>query len=124
MVQSQGRFFLGTDSAPHASVAKRGGDKVAAGVFTQPYAMGYVLDALAKGVERGVIKEEEVTQEGLEGFFGKWGRKFYQVEEPKGERVVLRRGGEKVLDVLSKEGFSVEVVPFRKGETTWSVEWK
>jgi dihydroorotase len=124
VAQSNGRFFLGTDSAPHPRTKKRGEDKVAAGVFTQPYALGYVLDALEKGVERGVISKDEVTQEGLEGFFGKWGRAFYQVADSKGERVVLRKGGEKIVDVLSKEGGSVEVVPFRRGEQTWSVEWK
>lgn len=124
VVGSNGRFFLGTDSAPHDRVKKRGEDKVAAGVFTQPYALGYVLDALATGVERGVVKEEDVSQEVLEGFIGGWGREFYQVEEPNGEKVVLRKGKEQVLDVLEKGGVSVSVVPFRKGEATWSVEWK
>lgn len=124
VVRSGGKFFLGTDSAPHDRGKKRGEDKVAAGVFTQPYAVGYVLDALEKGVQRGVIREEEVTQDVLEGFFGAWGRKFYQVGDGKGERVVLRKGGEKVVDVLEKNGVGVSVVPFRKGEATWSVEWK
>jgi dihydroorotase len=124
VVNSNGRFFLGTDSAPHPSTKKRGEDKVAAGVFTQPYALGYVLDALEKGVERGVIKEEDVTQQVLEGFFGAWGRKFYQVEEPTSEKILLRKGQEKIVDVLKKEGVSVEVVPFRKGEQTWRVEWQ
>jgi dihydroorotase len=119
---STGKFFLGTDSAPHPRSKKRGEDKVAAGVFTQPYALGYVLDALEKGVRRGVIREEEVTQEGLEGFFGGYGREFYQVEEEKGEMVLLRKGGERIVDVL--EDGDVEVVPFRRGEQTWSVEWK
>ncbi|KAJ4359239.1 dihydroorotase [Ascochyta clinopodiicola] len=124
VVGSQGRFFLGTDSAPHPSTKKRGEDKVAAGVFTQPYALGYVLDALQVGIERGVIKEEEVSQEVLEGFFGGYGRKFYQVKDEKNERVVLKRGGEKIVDVLKKHGVSVEVVPFRKSEQTWSTEWR
>lgn len=124
VVGSQGRFFLGTDSAPHPSTKKRGEDKVAAGVFTQPYALAYVLDALRVGVERGVIKEEEVSQEMLEGFFGGYGRKFYQVKEERNERIVLKKGGEKIVDVLKKDGVSVEVVPFRKGEQTWSAEWK
>jgi dihydroorotase len=125
VVQSEGKFFLGTDSAPHPRGKKRGEDKVAAGVFTQPYALGYVLDALEVGVQRGVIREEEVTKEVLEGFFGGWGRKFYQIKDERGERVVLRKGGEKVVDVLSKEGGGeCEVVPFRKGEATWGVEWK
>jgi dihydroorotase len=124
VVQSNGRFFLGTDSAPHGSSKKRGEDKVAAGVFTQPYAVGYVLDALEVGVKRGVIGERDITQEGLEGFFGAWGRKFYGVEDVKGERVVLRKGGEEIVGVLSKQGLGVEVVPFRRGEKTWKVEWK
>ena len=124
VVQSNGRFFLGTDSAPHPRIKKRGEDKVAAGVFTQPYALGYVLDALEKGVERRVIAKEEVTWEGLEGFFGVWGRRFYQVEANKAETVVLRKGAETILDVLAKQGGSVDVVPFRRGQQTWSVEWK
>jgi dihydroorotase len=124
VVRSNGRFYLGTDSAPHDRGKKRGEDKVAAGVFTQPYALGYVLDALEKGVTRGVIKEEEVSQEVLEGFFGGWGRKFYQVKDERGERVLLKKGAEKVTNLLEKEGVSVSVVPFRKGESTWNVAWK
>ncbi|KAF2012285.1 Dihydroorotase [Aaosphaeria arxii CBS 175.79] len=124
VVGSGGRFFLGTDSAPHDRGKKRGEDKVAAGVFTQGNAVAYVLDALEVGVKRGVFGEGEVTQEVLEGFFGGWGRRFYGVEEKRGERVVLRRGGAKVVDVLRKDGVGVEVVPFRRGESTWGVEWK
>jgi len=124
VVNSNGRFFLGTDSAPHSRDKKRGEDKVAAGVFTQTYALGYVLDALEKGVARGVIQDEQVSQEVLEGFFGKWGRAFYQVEAPKQERVVLRKAGARIVDVLHKEGEHLQVVPFRKGEVTWAVEWK
>jgi dihydroorotase (homodimeric type) len=124
VVRSKGRFFLGTDSAPHDHVKKRGEDKVAAGVFTQPYALGYVLDALDVGIKRGVIKSEEVGREMLEGYFGGWGRRFYQVGDSRKERVVLRKGMERIVDVLEKDGVSVSVVPFRKGEETWSVEWK
>lgn len=47
------KFFLGTDSAPHPAISKRG-DKVAAGVYTQPFVVGYVLDALEMGIEMGV----------------------------------------------------------------------
>ncbi|KAF2640226.1 Dihydroorotase [Massarina eburnea CBS 473.64] len=124
VVGSEGKFFLGTDSAPHPLGKKRGEDKVAAGVFTQPYALGYVLDALKTGVERGVIKEEEVTKSVLEGFFSGWGRRFYGLGEGKGGNVVLRRGKEMVADVLRKDGLAVEVVPFRRGENTWSLQWK
>jgi dihydroorotase len=124
VVRSEGRFFLGTDSAPHDRGKKRGEDKVAAGVFTQPYAVGYVLDALETGVERGLITEQEVTQERLEGFFGAWGRKFYQVSDAKGEKVLFKKGTEKIVELLEKDSIGVSVVPFRKGEATWSAEWK
>ena len=82
------------------------------------------MDALKTGIERGVIEEKDVTQEALEGFFGAYGRKFYQVKDEKNERIVLKKSLEKIVDVLKKDGISVEVVPFRKGEQTWSAEWK
>ncbi|KAF2711606.1 Dihydroorotase homodimeric type [Pleomassaria siparia CBS 279.74] len=124
VVASDGRFFLGTDSAPHDGGKKRGEDKIAAGVFTQPYAVGYVLDALEVGVKRGVIEEASVTKEVLEGFLGKWGRKFYGIEDEKNERIVLRKGGEEIVGILTKGGLGVQVVPYRRGEKTWKVEWK
>lgn len=40
------------------------------------------------------------------------------------ERVVLRKGEEKVVKFLWREGLGVEVVPFRHSEKMWSVEWK
>jgi dihydroorotase len=63
-----------------------------------------------------------VGRDVLEGFFGGWGRKFYQVER-RDERVLLRKGGEKIADVV-RSADGIEVVPFRRGEDTWSVEWK
>ncbi|KAF2268525.1 Dihydroorotase [Lojkania enalia] len=124
VVSSNGRFFLGTDSAPHDSRKKRGEDKIAAGVFTQPNAVGLVLDALEKGVERGVIQEASVTTQVLEGFLGGWGRRFYGIEDGKAEKVVLKKQQGQIADVLKKDGIGVEVVPFRRGEKTWSVTWK
>lgn len=123
VVNSEGKFFLGTDSAPHDRGKKRGEDKVAAGVFTQPYAIGYVLDALEKGIERGVIDGKDVTQDRLEGFVGAWGRRFYGVKENGTEKIKLKKKGEVVVDILAKEGLGVQVVPFRRGEETWSVTW-
>ncbi|KAF2797720.1 Dihydroorotase [Melanomma pulvis-pyrius CBS 109.77] len=124
VVHSSGRFFLGTDSAPHDSGKKRGEDKIAAGVFTQPYAVGLVLDALETGVERGVVAEADVKKEVLEGFLGGWGRKFYGVEDTRGEKILLRKGEEEIVGLLSKAGLGVEVVPFRRRERTWKVTWK
>lgn len=116
------KFFLGTDSAPHPAQNKRG-DKVAAGVFTQPYAVGLFLDALEMGVEKGVIAPEDVSEEKIRGFVSEAGRRFYGIEDG-GEKVVVRKAGLVIKDLLTSEDGSVEVVPFRRKQSTWSVEWK
>ncbi|KAF6230591.1 hypothetical protein HO173_011128 [Letharia columbiana] len=117
------KFFFGSDSAPHPIAAKKGGDKIAAGVFTQPYTTQSVVDALEKAVEWGVLKDEDVTVERLKGFMGDFGRRFYKVEsEPRGE-IELRRGEDRIMDVLQNDDQSVQVVPFRRGEKTWGLSW-
>ncbi|KAI9805651.1 MAG: hypothetical protein M1833_005143 [Piccolia ochrophora] len=127
VVAGEGRFFLGTDSAPHTVSAKRGGPggrgRTAAGVFTQPWATQLVLDALEKAVESGIVGEGEVRTEVLEGFLGVYGRRFYRLKES-GERIVVKKEqGEKVAEVVTgNEG--VQIVPFRSGEETWTVQWK
>lgn len=123
LVSSKGKFFLGTDSAPHDISAKKGPGNTAAGVFTQPYAVPYVLTALEEAIERGDVDEELVTPDLLEGFLGGFGREFYGVRDdgtPE-ERIVVEKKGEVVVDSIKGEG--VEVVPFRKGKNTWSVRW-
>lgn len=127
-VSGNPKFFLGTDSAPHPAISKRG-DKVAAGVFTQPHAVGYVLSALELAVERGVLKAEDVTEEKLQGFLGGYGRAFYgaveeRAKQDKGEKVVLRKDVVEVQSLLKNADGSVEVVPFRRSQKVWGVEWK
>lgn len=118
------KFFLGTDSAPHPAISKRG-DKVAAGVFTQPYAVGLVVDALEQAVEKKILSAEDVTEEKLKGFLGGFGREFYGsvAKDTRGEKVVLRKGGVTITDLLANKDGSVEVVPFRRGQSTWAAEW-
>lgn len=124
-VSGNPKFFLGTDSAPHPAVAKRGGadgkGKAAAGVFTQPYATQTVLSAFEEGITQGIIKEEDVTAEKLEGFFSGFGRAFYKTSDPSKERIKLERKEEVVVESLSLG--ELEVVPFRAGKTTWSITW-
>lgn len=117
------KFFLGTDSAPHPAASKRA-DKYAAGVFTQPYAVGLVLDALEQGVETGVLKAEDVTKEKLEGFMCKHGRDFYKVQDDRKELIVLQKAGAEIESTLRNQDGSVEMVPFRRGKLTWKVIWK
>lgn len=121
LVTSTGKFFLGTDSAPHDISAKKGKGNTAAGVFTQPYAVAYVFTALEEAIARGDVKEEQVTQELFEGFLGGFGRKFYGVEAST-ERIVVEKKSEVVVDSINGDG-GIEVVPFRKGRDTWSVNW-
>ncbi|RDI87226.1 hypothetical protein Vi05172_g2670 [Venturia inaequalis] len=124
-VSGNPKFFLGTDSAPHPAIAKRGGatgkGKSAAGVFTQPYATQTVLSALEEGIIQSVIKEEDVTAEKLEGFFSGFGRAFYRAADPSNERIKFGRKEVLVDEVLSLG--ELEVVPFRAGKPTWSVSW-
>ncbi|KAK3327144.1 hypothetical protein B0T19DRAFT_420890 [Cercophora scortea] len=121
VINSNGKFFLGTDSAPHDISAKKGKGNTAAGVFTQPFALGYVLTALEEALQRGDIKDEAaVTQQALSGFFSEFGRAFYGVA-PATRQVLLKRGGQVIPESLKGDG--AEIVPFRAGEMTWSVEW-
>lgn len=117
------KFFFGTDSAPHPAVSKRGGDKVAAGVFTQPDAVSHVLCAFEQAIDRGVLKAEDVSEERLVAFLSKNGRAFYRSPDERNEKIVLGRNKSTVAPLLANEDSSIEVVPFRRGEQTWSVEW-
>ncbi|KAL2259396.1 hypothetical protein VTK26DRAFT_6932 [Humicola hyalothermophila] len=125
VVTGNGKFFLGTDSAPHDIKAKKGPGNTAAGVFTQPYALGYVLTALEEAIARGDIPDSAVTDEALRGFLSEYGRNFYGVA-PATRQIRLTRGTAKVEASLKGgegEGAAVEIVPFRAGETIWGVEW-
>lgn len=140
LVNSNGKFFLGTDSArkllptmichdpydaksgtAHDISAKKGKGNAAAGVFTQPFACQYVLSSLEEAIERGDIKDEQVTEELLRGFLSEWGRDFYGVEKA-AKNILVKKGNATIPESIKDAG--VEVVPFRKGETTWSVEWQ
>lgn len=115
------KFFFGSDSAPHPAVAKRGGDKIAAGVFSQPYAAQLVIDAFDQGCQNGVLKEDDITPEILEGFLSKFGREFYGLEQEKKEFITFDDAGETIEDILKSD--AIDVVPFRRGQKTWSISW-
>ena len=120
-VSGNPKFFFGSDSAPHPAASKRGGDKVAAGVFTQPYTTQVVIDSLEQACENGVLNEDDITPEIVEGFMSKFGRAFYGLEEEKKEFITLEKKGEKIADILTSD--KLDVVPFRRGQASWSVSW-
>ena len=97
------KFFLGTDSAPHAVEAKQSGCGCA-GIFNAPFAMETYA----------AVFEEEGALDRLEGFASEHGARFYGLPLNE-ERIVLERSPALVPETLPADG--TRVVPFRAGET-------
>ncbi len=97
------KFFLGTDSAPHAI-----GDKESscgcAGIFCAPFA----LEAYAR------VFEEEEALDRLQGFASEFGPDFYGLPRNT-DHVVLERAPVTVPTRIAAAG--TEVVPFDAGQT-------
>ena len=74
------RFFLGTDSAPHARRDKET-DCGCAGIFNAPNALQCVAQ----------VFDEEGALDRLEGFVSRAGAEFYGME-PNSDRIVLEKG--------------------------------
>ena len=97
------KFFLGTDSAPHAVEAKEAGCGCA-GIFNAPYA----LESYA------TVFEEEGALDKLEAFASENGARFYGLPLNEGQ-VVLERVPVEVPEAIPAAG--AHVVPFHAGET-------
>lgn len=101
-VSGSPKFFLGTDSAPHAVTAKET-DCGCAGVFNAPFA----LESYAKTFE------EEGALDRLEAFASQNGPQFYGL--PLNDTsIIMERTGSKVPSVL--DASDEKVVPFHAGE--------
>jgi dihydroorotase len=96
------KFFLGTDSAPHAVERKETGCGCA-GIFNAPFA----LESYA------TVFEEEGALDRLEAFASENGPRFYGLPL-NAERVVLERAEVTVPDRLPAAGSAL--VPFHAGE--------
>ena len=97
------KFFLGTDSAPHAVEAKEAACGCA-GIFNAPFA----LETYA------TVFEEEGALDRLEAFACVNGPRFYGLPLNEGE-LVLERAPVRVPESLPAA--ETKVVPFRAGET-------
>jgi dihydroorotase len=103
------KFFLGTDSAPHAVETKEAACGCA-GIFNAPFAM----ESYAQ------VFEEEGALDRLEGFASEHGPRFYGLPLNEG-MVTLVRTETPVPDHLPAPGTSI--VPFHAGETLrWRFE--
>ncbi|MCJ1255347.1 hypothetical protein MMC24_003163 [Lignoscripta atroalba] len=126
VVEGSGKFFFGSDSAPHPVQSKKGAGGTAAGCFTQPWCTALVIGALEEGIDQGWIREEEVTRESLEGFLSGYGEAFYKIPQSMksdGPRIRLERRGETISEAIKTQDGTIEVVPFRRGKEIWSVSW-
>ena len=103
------KFFLGTDSAPHAVEAKESACGCA-GIFNAPFALESYVAAF----------DEEGALDKFEGFASLHGPQFYGL--PVNEaRITLERGDIVVPERIAASG--TELVPFHAGETLgWRVK--
>jgi dihydroorotase len=97
------KFFLGTDSAPHAVAAKEAACGCA-GIFNAPFA----LESYA------AVFDEEGALDKFEGFASEHGPRFYGLPLNQGT-VTLERAAVTVPDRLDANG--TIAVPFHAGET-------
>ena len=97
------KFFLGTDSAPHAVGAKEAACGCA-GIFNAPYALESYL----------AVFEEEGAIDKFEGFASEHGPRFYGLPLNEGT-VTLERSGTQVPELIDANG--TPIVPFHAGET-------
>ena len=102
-VSGSAKFFLGTDSAPHARSAKESACGCA-GIFNAPYA----LESYA------AVFEEEDALDRLEGFASEHGADFYGMPLNE-DRVTLERVDQIVPEEVDG------LVPFHAGET---LKWR
>ncbi|QGY81780.1 dihydroorotase [Sphingorhabdus lacus] len=97
------KYFLGTDSAPHAQSAKESACGCA-GIFNAPYALeSYVT-----------VFDEEGALDRFEAFASENGPRFYGLPLNEGT-ITLERGETRVPDTVDANGTTI--VPFHAGET-------
>ena len=102
------RFFLGTDTAPHAVSAKESACGCA-GIFNAPHA----IEAYVK------VFDEEGAMDRFEGFASIYGPQFYGL--PVNEATItLEKKPQQVPEKLSLT--DADIIPFHAGETlAWSI---
>ncbi|MEN3972816.1 dihydroorotase [Sphingomicrobium sp. XHP0235] len=98
-----GKFFLGTDSAPHARSAKESACGCA-GIFNAPNALGCYVQ----------VFDEEDALDRFEAFASLDGPRFYGLA-PNDDRITLEKGASRIPETIP--GGAEAIVPYRAGET-------
>lgn len=83
-----------------------------------------VLLALEEGIQRGDISDVDVTQEKLEDFLSRNGRRFYKLPETSSKKIVLERKGDKIRTSLKSADGRTEVGISRAGAEVFSLTWE
>jgi len=102
-----GKFFLGTDSAPHAIARKESGCGCA-GVYNAPFALESYLQ----------VFDDEGALDRFEGFAALHGARFYGLPVNEGT-VTFERSGVAVPETIARDG--ITLVPFHAGER---LDWR
>lgn len=97
------KYFLGTDSAPHAKSAKESACGCA-GIFNAPYALESYI----------AVFDEENALDKFEGFASEHGPHFYGLPLNEGT-ITLERAPANISETLDLDG--TPIVPFHAGET-------
>lgn len=97
------KYFLGTDSAPHAKSAKESACGCA-GIFNAPYALESYI----------AVFDEEDALDKFEGFASEHGPHFYGLPLNEGT-ITLERAPANISETLDLDG--TPIVPFHAGET-------
>lgn len=79
--------------------------------------------ALEEAIERGVFKEEEVTQQRLKQFLSGYGRKFCILSNGAKGEIMLEGKGERVLGSIKSKDGSIEVALSMGGDNVFSLSW-
>ncbi|KAH7031286.1 uncharacterized protein B0I36DRAFT_121016 [Microdochium trichocladiopsis] len=123
------KFFFGSDSAPH-QLSTKSATPPPAGVFTQPVAVQLVLLALEEATEKGIVSEADITQDRLEAFLSRSGRKFYKLPEQSpaaaaaGSKIVLeRKQGETIPQSIKSADGKAEIGISKAGAQVFALSW-
>lgn len=85
--------------------------------------MQLVLLGLEEAIDRGVISEADVTQEILENFLSRNGRRFYKLPETSGKKIILERKGDKIPTSIKSADSKTEVGISRHGAEVFNLTW-
>jgi dihydroorotase len=108
---------------------------VPAGVFTQPFATQLVILAFEEAIERGVLEPDDVTQDRLEQFLSRAGRRFYKLPSPDddssdaaaaikgGSKIVLERKGETIPPSIKSGDGTLEIGLSKSTAEVFSLSW-